>query len=256
MSDTYSSYFGGDSTGLALPGVASPSDAVGAPASSSGGISGSTALGVGALGLGAAGFGAMLAKGESPLPQDYQQLRASVPGLQAEGDWLRGEAHQLAGQGGNTLDMASRGELTGPQQAQLGQYQTGLTNQARQQFFNMGRNPDQDTAFISQTADIDAKVNAMAQQQIQSSIALGLGQLSSGASFSGQGLGYSTAANNALIEAGKAQMAHDQAYSKSLTSAFGAIAGLVGTVGGAMIGGPAGAAVGGAAGSALGKAMQ
>lgn len=252
MSDIYGSYMD-DSAGLALPGSPSPSDTSSFPNAPGGGISGSTALGVGALGLGAAGFGAMLSRGESPLPPDFAALRASVPGLNAEADWLRGEAHTLAGQGGSTLDMAARGELTPAQQAQLDQYGTGLTNQTRQQFYNMGRNPDADTAFISQTADNDAKINAMAQSQIQSSIALGLGQLSSASSFSGQGLGYSSAANNALLAAGEAQLKHDAAYSKSLTGAFSAIAGLLGTIGGAAIGGPAGAAIGGAAGKAAGS---
>lgn len=189
---------------------------------SSGG-SGFNPLSLGALGVGAAGFGAILGKGESPLPPEFSALTGSVPGLMNEASLLEQQGATLAAGGTATLDAASKGILTPEQQAQLGQYGTGLTNQARQQFYSMGRNPDQDTAFISQTADIDAKVNAMAQQQIQSSIALGLGQLSAGANFSGQGLGFTNAANQALIQAGNAQIAQDKSYSDSLSAAFSSI---------------------------------
>lgn len=197
----------------------------------SGGQWGNSALGLGALGIGAAGLGSILARGESSLPGQFGDVTASVPGLRNEASVLANESNALISGGTATLDAASRGILTPEQQAQLGQYGTGLTNQARQQFYGMGRNPDQDTAFISQTADIDAKVNAMAQSQIQSSIALGLGQLSSGSSFAGQSLGFSNAANTALIAAGEAQLRQDKSYSDSLSGAFGAIGKLFATVG-------------------------
>jgi hypothetical protein len=201
------------------------SQGTGVPDTSGGtsGISGSSALGLGTLALGGAGLGAILARGESPLPPEFSQLTGSVPGLQSEADVLKAESNALTAGGTSTLDAASKGILTPEQQAQLTQYGTGLTNQARQQFYGMGRNPDQDTAFISQTADIDAKVNAMAQQQIQSSIALGLGEISSGASFAGQSLGFTNAANQALITAGQAQITADKSYSDSLTNAFSSI---------------------------------
>ncbi len=228
MSDIYGNYGGG--------GEGDQGPVQGGPAAASGGgISGSSALGLGALAIGGAGLGSILARGESPLPPDYAALRASVPELRADATTLFGEGQTLTGQGTATLDAASRGELTPEQRAQLGQYSTGLTNQARQQFYGMGRNPDADTAFISQTADIDAKVNAMAQSQIQSSIALGLGQLSSGSSFAGQSLGFTNAANTALIEAGKAQIAQDKAYSDSLSGAFASIGKLFGAVGGTAL---------------------
>jgi hypothetical protein len=222
-------------------------------------------LSVGALGVGAAGLGAIIGKGESPIPQQFQQLQAEVPYLQSQAAWMQGQgasllpgAQALTAQGTSALGMAQRGELTQPQQAQLGQYRTGLTNQARQTFANMGRNPDQDTSFINQTADIDAQVNAMAQQQIQSTIALGLGELSAGSSMTGEALsfetgslGFENAASQALVQAGQAQISEDKAYSDSLTSAFSAIGKLFGTFAGGAIGGPAGAAVGGAVGSAV-----
>jgi hypothetical protein len=139
---------------------------------------------------------------------------------------LEAQGSGLVGQGQEALAMGQRGELTAPQQAQLKQFSSGLTNQARQQYMNMGRNPDQDTSFLSASADIDSKVNAMAQQQIQTTIQIGLGEISSGSSLTGQGLGFENAANQALLAAGQAQMQADKSYSDSLTSAFSSIAGM------------------------------
>ena len=63
----------------------------------------------------------------------------------------------------------------------------------------------------------------MAQAQIQSTIQLGLGEISGGSSLIGQGLSFQTAANQALIAAGEAQIKQDQTYSAALTSAFTAL---------------------------------
>lgn len=215
--------------------------------------SASTLLKGGALAAGAAGFGAMVAQGPGSLPWEYGHLTSEVPGLEAEAGALEGQGSTLVGQGSEALRMAQHGELTPEQQAQLKQYQTGLTNQARQQFASMGRNPDQDTAFINQTANIDAQVNAMAAQQIQTTIQLGLGETSAGSSLIGQGLGFQNAANQALITAGEAQVKLDTAYSSSLTSAFSAIGTLFGAVAGGAAGGPAGAAAGASLGGTAGR---
>jgi hypothetical protein len=185
--------------------------------------------GAGALGLGALGLGAILGKGESPLPAQFQQLQGNVPGLMSTGQGLVTQGQGLVGQGQQALGMAQRGELTPEQQAQVGQYSTGLTNQARQMYYNMGVNPDNNTSFLSTTADIDAKVNAMAQQQIQSTIQLGLGEISGGSSLIGQGQGFENAANQALIAAGNAQMQQDKNYSDSLTNVFSGIAKMAGS---------------------------
>jgi hypothetical protein len=226
-----------------------------------GGLSTSQLLSGGALAGGGAGLGFMLSQGPAPLPSEYGQLLGNVPGLESEAFALEGEGSALTAQGTSALAMGANGTLTAPQQAQLQQYDQQLTNQSDQMFASMGRNPNQDTSAISSQADIDAKVNAMAQQDIQSTIALGLGEISAGSSASGQALGFENAANSALIAAGQAQVAADTAYSQSLTSAFTAIGTMAGTViggvGGAVVGGPAGAiagaSVGGAAGGAAGK---
>jgi hypothetical protein len=209
--------------------------AVGDTTSGSTGLSGSSLLGLGSLGVGAAGLGLILGEGESPLPGEFNQLTASVPTLQSQGSTLFGEGQQFTNQGAQALQMAQQGELTQPQQAQLQLYRESLGNQAAQTYASMGRNINQDTSGISTQANIDTQVNAMANQQIQSTIALGLGETSAGSSFTGQALGFENAANQALIAAGTAQLQQDKDYSTALTGAFSAI--------GTMLGGGAGKAI-------------
>jgi hypothetical protein len=218
-----------------------------------GGLTTNQLLSGGALAAGGAGAAYLLSQGPAPLPGEFDQLLGNVPGLENEAGALEGEGSALTTAGTSALAQGEAGTLTAPQQAQLGQYQQQLTNQSDQMFASMGRNPNQDTSAISSQADIDAKVNAMAQQDIQSTIALGLGEISAGSSASGQALGFENAANTALIQAGQAQVAADTAYSNSLTAAFSAIGTLFGGVAGAAIGGPAGATAGAAVGGAAGK---
>lgn len=180
--------------------------------------------GAGALGVGALGLGALLAQGPGQLPSQFGQMQAQVPWMQSTGQSLVGQGQGLVGQGQQALAMAQAGQLTPEQQAQVNQFGTGLTNQARQMYMNMGLNPDANTSFISTTADIDSKVNAMAQQQIQTTIQLGLGEISGGNSLIGQGAGFENAANQVLLQAGQAQLQQDKNYSDSLTSVFSGIA--------------------------------
>jgi hypothetical protein len=207
-----------------------------------GGGIGSSSLGGGgwgtaALGVGALGLGSILSMGESPLPAQFGQLQASVPGLRDEAHALELTGSHLTGEGEQALAMAARGELTPEQQAQLKVYSGGLENTSRQMFANMGRNPDADTAAITQQGNIDTQVNAMAQAQIQSTIALGLGEISAGQGATGQARGFESAANQALIAAGNAQIQLDKQYSDALTGAFSAIGNLFGAMGKAAMAG-------------------
>jgi hypothetical protein len=219
----------------------------------SSGFSTGQMLGAGALGLGALGVGSMLAQGPGNLPPQFGQMEGQVPWLQSTGQSIVGQGQGMVTSGQQALQMAQNGQLTPEQQAQVNVYGTGLTNQARQMYANMGVNPDKDTSFISTTAQIDQQVNAMAQSQIQSTIQLGLGEVSGGSSLIGQGNGMENAANQILLQAGQAQLQMDQQYSSSLSSAFGAIGSLFGAVAGGAVGGPVGATAGSAAGGALGK---
>jgi hypothetical protein len=225
MSDVLGSVLGGGDTG-SLGGDISGGGSAGLFGS---GVSGSTALGAGGLALGAGGLGYMLSKGPGQLPWQYGQLENQVPGELAQAQSLESSGADLTAQGKSALAMAQAGQLTVPQQAEVNKYGTSLTNQARQQYYSMGRNPDQDTSFIQTTANIDAEVNAMAQKEIQSTIALGLGEIQAGTGETGQGLQFQSAANQALIAAGEAQIKLDQQYSQSLTGAFAAIGTLFGT---------------------------
>ena len=221
------------------------------PASSSSGAS--SALGLGSLAVGAGALGYMLSQGPSPLPSEYGTLtntqvptlnadatafQNNVPALQGEATSLETGGAALSAQGTQALQMAQNGQLTPAQQAQLSLYSTGLNNKAVQTYASMGRNYNQDTSAISTQGEVDTQVNAMAQAQIQSTIQLGLGELSAGNQMTSQGLGFqnsalgygnaataaTSAADSALIAAGQAQVQQDQSYSSSLTSVFSAVA--------------------------------
>ena len=71
--------------------------------------------------------------------------------------------------------------------------------------------------FAAALLTVVASYAYMAQQQIQSTIQLGLGEISAGQGFESQ-------ANQALVQAGQAQLNADKAYSDSLTSVFSSIA--------------------------------
>lgn len=212
----------------------------------------SSPLSLGSLGTaaaGGAGLAGILSLGETQPPWEFGQLASNAATLQNESGTLFGEGQTFTGQGAEALNMAQQGQLTPEQTAQLQLYRGGLQNTAAQTYASMGRNINQDTSGISTQANIDTQVNAMAQQQIQSTIALGLGETSAGSSFSGQALGYESAANQALVQAGQAQVAADAAYSSALSGVFSAIGTIAGGVGGAFLGGPAGAVAGATIGS-------
>ena len=218
-------------------------------ASGSASSSGGSPLGLGSLAAGGAGLAGLFSMGETAPPWEFDQVASNAGTLESESGTLFGEGQQFTNQGAQALQMAQNGQLTAPQQAQLQQYSQGLNNTADQTYASMGRNINQDTSGISTKANIDSQVNAMAQQQIQSTIALGLGETSAGSNFSSTALGYENAANQALIQAGNAQIQSDQAYSTALSGVFSALGGIAGGIGGAAIGGPAGAM----AGASIGK---
>ena len=195
----------------------------------SSGLSGGQIGGAAMLGAGALGLGAILGEGESPLPSEFSTVtNTQVPWLQSAGQWAENQGQQFAGAGAQALQMAQNGVLTPQQQAQLSLYQNKLGNQTNQTFASMGRNPNQDTTAISAAADNDAKMIAASQAMIDSTIKLGLGEVTAGSTFFGQGVGAETAASNELIEAGNAQLKNDQAYSTALSGAFAAIGQIAG----------------------------
>lgn len=233
-----------------------PGNQAGSPLSlsSSGGGSSSSPFSLGSIGTaaaGGAGLAGILSLGEDSLPWEYGQLTQDAGVENQQAQTLFGEGQTFENQGSAALLMAQNGQLTQPQQAQLQLYKQGLDNTAQQTYASMGRNINQDTSGISTQANIDTQVNAMAQQQIQSTIALGLGETSAGSSFAGQAGQYESAANQALIAAGQAQMQSDAAYSSALSGVFSAIGTIAGGVGGAFFGGPAGAVAGATIGSKL-----
>jgi hypothetical protein len=187
--------------------------------SSTFGGAGSSGAGPTALGLGSLSLGSNSMFGPS-LPIETTEAEMMVPGLSSGAADLYGRGTALYGQGSEALGMAQRGELTAPQAAELKNYSTGLQNVSNQMFASMGRNVTQDTSAIGAQAFIDSQVNAMAQKEIQTTIQLGFGELSAAGTFTQESLGYSQAAANILMEAGKQQLEADKAYTEALTSAM------------------------------------
>jgi hypothetical protein len=195
----------------------------------------SSPLALGAAGVGALGLGALIAQGPGQLPSQFGQATEIAPWEINTGQQTIGQGQTLVNQGTQAVGMAQAGQLTPEQAAQLEQYSSGLTNQSRQMFYSMGQNPDKSTGFVTQTGNIDAQVNAMAQQEIQTTLQIGLGEISSGNSLMATGGSEISAATQALMAAGEAQLKLDTSYSSNLTSAFGAIGSMFGALGGAAL---------------------
>lgn len=185
-------------------------------------------LGLGQLAgglIGAADLAYVLGKGESPLPSEFQNVTQTyAPTEFAQGQSEFAQGQQLVGLGTQGFKMAQAGKLTAPQAAQLGQTRESLQNQAAQMYYGMGRSPTHDTSFIGTQADIDAKIGAMYNSFIQSTIALAGAEMSAGHSLEASGIAAESAATQATLQAGQAQFAADQDYSNAIQAAFGAVA--------------------------------
>lgn len=221
---------------------------------------GSDPLGLGPLSIGtlgptaAAGGGLaalLLSSGGPSIPPQLGEVGTNVTGLENEATTLFGAGNDLIAGGKSALGPAMAGVLTPEQQAALTTERQSATNVADQIYASMGRNPNQDTSFISTQTDINTKMLAAANTFVNSNIANAFQEISTGASLTGQGGQDLSAANSALLQAAQMTMQADQNYSSSLTAAFSAVGSIVGGIGGAAIGGPAGAV----AGASIGKAL-
>jgi hypothetical protein len=173
--------------------------------------------------------------GPSPLPPQTSTVTGTyAPTLFNQGGAAFAGGQSLAAGGESALAMAQAGQLTAPQQAQLGIYQRDLENQALTTYRGMGIEPTKSTSFLSTQQDIDQHVLAMSQQFIQSTIALGGAELSAGASFMGLGAQFEDAASKDLLATAQMQIQQDTAYSNLIGSTFASIAKMAG----AAFGGP------------------
>jgi hypothetical protein len=188
-----------------------------------------SALDLGVLGLGAGALGFMMGQGPPQLPAQYQQVEQFAPYMYGQGNALFTEGQGLITSGQQALDMARRGELTPEQAAQLQLSRQGLENVAAQTYAAMGR-PGPDTSRIGTEADIQTRVTAMAQSYLDTTIKIGLGELGAGTQLTGQALGFESAANNALMAAGNAQIQLDKQYSDSFTNLFGSLGKMAGSI--------------------------
>ncbi|HEX8838360.1 MAG TPA: hypothetical protein VF748_15560 [Candidatus Acidoferrum sp.] len=245
MSDTaFSGAIGGD-----VSGVGSSSGDFGG----GGGLSTNAMLALGGGALAAGGLGYFMSQGPTQVSSipGFAQANAMVPGLQAESAQTYAQGQGLIAGGQAGLAMAQRGELTPEQKAQLALTGNALENQAKQTYASMGRDMSKDTSGISTETNIQANLTAMAQNYIQSTIALAGTQLNAGGALLGTSLNESNAATNILLTEGAQQVALDKQYSDNLASAFKAIGTVVGGVAGAFVGGPAGAMAGATLGSKI-----
>ena len=211
-------------------------DISGGKGASGGGFGGADLLSLGTLGAGAGALGYMLSQGPAPLPPEFGAVTGTnVPVLEKQAGVLNTEGQQYINAGETTLSNAAAGKLTPEQQATLSLTAGGLANKTDQTIASEGMDPNRSTNAISFAALNDAQVSAMAQQFIQSSIALGFGQVQAGTTMTGQASADISAADQALIAAGQAQIQQDTNYSNSLTSVFSSIASLAGKIAPSMI---------------------
>ena len=190
--------------------------------------------------------------GPSPLPpQTGTVTNVLAPTQLAQGQqaFAGGEALVAGGQsllagGQSALEMAQRGELTPPQQAQLDVYKKGLENTALQTYSSLGITPSKSTSYLSTQEDIDTKTLAMAQSFIQSTIALagaeftaGGAEFSAGTSMMGLGAQFEDAATKDLLATAQMQVQQDQAYSKLIGDTLGSIAKMAAVVAAPVTGG-------------------
>jgi hypothetical protein len=198
------------------------------------------------------GLAALLLSGGGPqIPWQVGQVGANATGLEGEASTLWGTGNQLIAGGESSLGPAMAGVLTPEQQATLTTEQQSAENVADQTFAAMGRNPNQDTSFISTQTDINTKLMAAANTFVNTNIQNAFSEISAGGTLTSQGNTDMNAANQALLESARLTMQADQNYSNSLTSAFSAIGTIFGGVAGFAAGGPAGAV----AGANIGKAL-
>jgi hypothetical protein len=196
-----------------------------------GSLSGANLLGLGTLGVGAGALGYMLSQGPAPLPSEFSTVTGTnVPALEQQAGALNAEGQQYINAGETTPSNAAAGILTPEQQATLSLTSSGLANKTDQTLASEGVDPNKSTNAISFAALNDAQVSAMGQQFIQSSIALGLGQVQAGTTMTGQASADLSAADQALISAGQAQIQQDTNYSNSLTSVFSTIGSMFGKI--------------------------
>jgi hypothetical protein len=181
--------------------AATPAAAAAAPAAS-GGLLSSSNLKLAGLAAGAAPLALLLAKGESPLPPQAQQLTATNTSLQ-----------NLA----NTdLNLVANNQLTSGQAAQIATMQQNLTSQWKQVLFNQGvQDPTKDTRWPQIQAQIAQQVNTATQSMINTTLQAALGA-------SGQ-------ASSNLLAVANLQVQQDTAFTTAIgnaTKALGTVAAL------------------------------
>jgi hypothetical protein len=192
-------------TGAGLPGGSATnaiSGTIGPPTGADGGIMSTlnSALSSPAtrIGLGLAPLGIALAMGEAQLPSSAQQAQANAAVLSQFGQ------------------ANINGNLNAGQMATLQVMQQNLTNQVRQQLYNMGvQNPAGDSRYTQMMAWVDTQVTAATANMINQNITQALSALGS--------------AGTQLNQIAQMQMTADQNFTNTLVNATKSLGLLAGT---------------------------
>ena len=194
---------------VATPAAAAPTAAKAAAAGGGGLLGGMDWKTLGLLGLGAAPLAMTLAKGEPSLPAQASQVQGIANQQQAL-------AQQLQPAVQNYLNSVATNSPTAAQAAQLAIQQQGLVNQARQQLYNAGGDPNTDTRYLQQLQQIQQTMTASQQAMIQTNLNAALG-------LSGQQQNYLGGAATNLTNLAQMQINQDTAFSNQLTAATQAL---------------------------------
>ncbi|HEY1489899.1 MAG TPA: hypothetical protein VGF90_02570, partial [Verrucomicrobiae bacterium] len=116
-------------------------------------------------------------------------------------------ANQQASFGATQLTLANQGQILPAQQAQLDQNAQNAKNQLYQLYASRGIDPNKSTDFIQASQQIDQQTLAARSAIIQTMIT--------------NGLNFETAASNVLTQAANQQVALDNNFRSSISSAMG-----------------------------------
>jgi hypothetical protein len=116
-------------------------------------------------------------------------------------------ANQQASFGATQLTLANQGQILPAQQAQLDQNAQNAKNQLYQLYASRGIDPNKSTDFIQASQQIDQQTLAARSAIIQQMIT--------------NGLNFETAASNVLTQAANQQVALDNNFRSSISSAMG-----------------------------------
>ena len=151
--------------------------------------------GVGTAAAGGAGLAGLFSMGETAPPWEFGQVANNAATLEGESGTLFGEGQTFTNQGAQALELAQNGQLTQPQQAHCSCIVRGWAIRRRRPMPAWAAISIRIRLASARRPTLTRKSMLWLSNRSRSTIALGLGETSAGSSFSGQALGYESAAN-------------------------------------------------------------